>query len=228
MSELPPRPSPPRSARESARAWIAWFGITRLVAGSVAVTVVAGGAWLLVRTPRPAAEATLPVTAGSVPASTLAVPSTTPPPASGVFVVHVAGAVIAPGVYDVLGPARVVDAIDAAGGAAPEAELDSLNLAAPLVDGQRVYVPVVGEVVPAVDSAADAPVTGGTEPTGPLDLNSATAADLERLPGVGPATATAIVEHRDRHGPFASVDDLTDVRGIGPAKLAAIRDLVRV
>jgi competence protein ComEA len=225
VSELPPRPSPPRSASESARAWIDWFGITRLVATAIAVVVVVGGAWLLVRTPPPAAEATLPVTSGAAPASTLAVPTTTLAIGASTFVVHVAGAVAVPGVYDVDAPARVVDAIDAAGGPSPDAELDSLNLAAPLVDGQRIYVPVVGEIVPPVP---DGSAVADEALRGPIDLNTATAAELEELPGVGPATAAAIVEHRDENGPFASVDDLTDVSGIGPAKLDAIRDLVRV
>ena len=223
MSELPPRPFPPRSVRESARAWVEWFGITRLIATAVAVAVVVGGGWLLVRTPPPSAEATLPITSGSAPTATLTVPATSA--ATSTFVVHVAGAVAEPGVYDVRAPARVVDAIEAAGGATPDAELDALNLAASLVDGQRIYLPVVGEVVATVD---DGSAGGGDAVSGPIDLNAATPAELEELPGIGPATANAIVEHRDEHGPFASVDDLTDVRGIGPAKLDAIRDLVRV
>lgn len=223
MSELVPRPNPPRSARESARAWIDWFGMTRLVATIAAVVVVVGGAWLLVRTPLPAVEATLPVTSGTAPSSTLPVPTTASE--ASTFVVHVAGAVAAPGVYGVRNPSRVVDAIEAAGGPTADAELDSLNLAAPLVDGQRIYVPVVGEVVAPAD---DSSVAGGESVSGPIDLNTATATELDELPGVGPATATAIVEHRDEHGPFASIDDLTDVSGIGPAKLEAVRDLVRV
>ncbi|HEX4982280.1 MAG TPA: helix-hairpin-helix domain-containing protein [Ilumatobacteraceae bacterium] len=225
MSELPPRPTPPRSVRESARAWLDWFGITRVVATALAVVVVVGGAWLLVRTPPPAVEATLPATSGSAPSATLPVPTL---PSAGTetstFVVHVAGAVAAPGVYDVRGPARVVDAIEAAGGPTPQAELDSLNLAASLADGQRIYVPVVGEIVVPVDDGS----VGDDASRGPIDLNTATVVELDQLPGVGPATASAIVEHRDEHGPFATVDDLTDVRGIGPAKLDAIRGLVRV
>jgi competence protein ComEA len=209
--------------RESAGAWIEWFGITRLVATAAAVVVVVGGAWLLVRTPPPPAEATLPLTSGSAPSSTLAVPTTAVEMST--FVIHVAGAVAAPGVYGVPNPARVVDAIDAAGGPTSDAELDSLNLAAPLVDGQRIYVPVVGEVVP---TTAQTPVPNGQSVSGPIDLNTATVDELDELPGVGPATAAAIVEHRDQHGPFASIDDLTDVSGIGPAKLDAVRDLVRV
>ena len=221
MSELPPRPIPPRSVRDSARAWIEWFGITRLIASAVAVVIVVGGGWMLVRTPTPSAEATLPVTSGSAPPATLAAPTTAIE--ASTFVVHVAGAVAEPGVYDVRGPARVVDAIEAAGGPTPEAELNALNLAAPLVDGQRIYLPVVGEIVAPVDEGSV-----GDAASGPIDLNTATPGELEELPGIGPATATAIVEHRDEHGPFASVDDLTDVSGIGAAKLDAIRDLVRV
>jgi competence protein ComEA len=206
----------------SARAWVDWFGITRLVATAVAVVVVVGGAWLLVRTPPPPVEATLPATLGSAPSATLPVPTVATE--TSTFVVHVAGAVAAPGVYDVRGPARVVDAIEAAGGPTPHAELDSLNLAASLADGQRIYVPVVGEIVEPMDDGS----VGDDASGGPIDLNTATVAELDQLPGVGPATASAIVEHRDEHGPFATVDDLTDVRGIGPAKLDAIRGLVRV
>lgn len=101
MSELPPRPVPPRTVRESVRAWIEWFGITRLIATAVAVAIVVGGGWMLVRTPPPSAEATLPVTSGSAPPATLAVPATVA--ATSTFVVHVAGAVAEPGVYDVRG-----------------------------------------------------------------------------------------------------------------------------
>ncbi|MEY4174789.1 MAG: hypothetical protein RI900_1954, partial [Actinomycetota bacterium] len=97
---------------------------------------------------------------------------------------------------------------------------DAINLAARLLDGQRVYVPRVGEAVP--------PGAGPEAPSGPLDLNSATEEQLDDLPGVGPATAAAIVAHRDSNGPFGSVDDLGEVRGIGPAKLDALRGLVTV
>jgi competence protein ComEA len=137
--------------------------------------------------------------------------------------VDVAGAVRHGGVFRLPSDARIVDAIEAAGGVATGANPDAVNLAAHVVDGERIYVPILGEVVPAV---ADTP-TATTTP-GPVDLNAATVGELDHLPGVGPATAAAIVAHREQFGPFASVDDLASVHGIGPAKLDALRGLVTV
>lgn len=242
--ELPPRPQPPRRWSDALHAWLAWFGLGRLLVSAVCVVaVVAGVAWL-VRTPTPATEAGLPAAGGAASTRTtptLAPPSTraTSPPGPGtsaaavhptrVFV-HVAGAVIGPGVYELTASARVDDAIGAAGGPTADADLDGLNLAAPVTDGQRVYVPVAGEVDPASIPAGGGPAAGPplAEAEGPIDLNTATVEQLEGLPGIGPATASAIVDDRDRHGPFASVDDLERVPGIGPAKLAAVADLVTV
>jgi competence protein ComEA len=138
--------------------------------------------------------------------------------------------VVRPGVLHLPAGARVIDAIDAAGGLAPEADGARINRAAPLADGQQVYVPRVGEVLPPGVGAAGAGGAGGasTEPTGPLDLNTADEAALDALPGIGPATAKAIVEHRAKIGRFTSVDQLLDVRGIGTAKLEQLRPLVTV
>jgi competence protein ComEA len=153
-------------------------------------------------------------------------------------VVHAAGAVTTPGLYRLPPDARVADVVAAAGGLAADADGDRLNLAAPLADGMRVYVPRVGEAVvpPVVAGEAPSqttdgetegdPTTGGPEAL--VDVNTATAAELDELPGVGPATAEAIIDHREEQGPFRSVDDLLDVRGIGDAKLADLRDRVRV
>lgn len=138
------------------------------------------------------------------------------------LVVHVAGAVNLPGVLLMPAGARVIDAVEGAGGALPDADLDRLNLAAPLADGQRVLVPRIGAPSP------DGPPAGG-ESTGELvDLNIATSAQLEALPGIGPALAGAIIAERERRGGFRSVNELREVRGIGDARFAELRDRVTV
>ena len=147
--------------------------------------------------------------------------------------VHAAGAVIRPGVYQVPASARVTDVVDAAGGQAPDADLQQLNLAAKVADGERVYVPRRGESPPTPGGPGAGAITGGagaggSAATGPVNLNTATAEQLEALPGVGPATAQAILDYRKEHGRFGNVDELIDVRGIGEAKLAALRPKVRV
>lgn len=142
----------------------------------------------------------------------------------GRVVVHVAGAVATPGVLVMPAGARVIDAVEGAGGARPDADLDRLNLAAKLVDGQRILVLAVGAVAPAGDPG----VTGDTGAGGLVDLNRATAAELEALPGIGPALAAAILAERTRRGGFRSVNELREVRGIGEARFADIKDRVTV
>ena len=222
------RPTPPRSPAERLRAWAVWFGVGRLVAGAVATLIVCAGAVWLVRSPPPATEALLPrataTTGSSAPVErtepVVVVPSTDP-----VLLVHVAGAVVEPGVYQLVGGARVRDAIVAAGGPTVTADSNALNLAASISDGAKVYVPTVGEELPPslIASPGD---PSGSIPAGPIDVNAATPDELQTLPGVGPATATAIVAERERNGPFLDVDDLGRVPGIGPAKIEALRGLV--
>jgi competence protein ComEA len=240
-AELPPRPEPPRRLGDTVQAWFAWIGMTRLIVTALCVVVVVGGVAWLVRAPAASTESGLPFTSsvGSAPptAATLAPPatvaSTLPTVETGPVFVHVAGSVAVPGVYGLEPGDRVHQAIAAAGGPSAEADLDGLNLALVVTDGQRVYVPAAGEVDPAsvpsgAQIAVDPAANGEPVVTGPLDLNTATAAELDTLPGVGPATAAAIVDDRERHGPFAAVGDLERVPGIGPAKLAAIADQVTV
>ena len=222
-----------------------------VVAAGVLVVLVVAAVWL--RRPPPP-EDTLPRAAaspagrsadvgspGAGPGS--AVPATVPggsngsqpgePVAEHAVTVHVAGAVVRPGVVTLPAGSRAVDAVSAAGGLAAGADPDRVNLAAALSDGQRLVIPLVGQPPPAefvpsppptgAGSAAGSPATQG-----PVDLNTATEADLDRLPGIGPATAAAIVSHRSLHGPFRTVEDLLDVRGIGEAKLDALRGLISV
>ncbi|HEY5876687.1 MAG TPA: helix-hairpin-helix domain-containing protein, partial [Ilumatobacteraceae bacterium] len=208
--------------------------------GGLSILLVAAGCWWLLRAPAPPVEARLPLTAGATTESSTspaAASSTTtatsigPPGAavSDTIVVQAAGAVAAPGVYSLPAGARVHELISAAGGVTAEGDPAAISLAVVLVDGQRVYVPLIGEIVPAAPALPPtAAGAGAAAATGPIDLNRATAEQLDALPGVGPATAAAIVAHRDGNGPFASVEDLLDVRGIGPAKLDGLRDLVTV
>jgi competence protein ComEA len=129
-----------------------------------------------------------------------------------------------PGLYSLADGDRVADLLRAAGGPTRAADLDRLNLAAPVADGSQVMVPRRGEPAPPL-------TTEPGDPAGlpaPVDVNRAGPEELETLPGVGPATAAAIIEFREANGGFATVEDLIDVPGIGEAKLAALTDLVTV
>ncbi len=174
----------------------------------------------------------------STPSDTSAEPN--PEPLSS-LVVHVSGAVLNSGVYRLAEGSRVADAIEQAGGATSNADLDALNLAEVLTDGQKVYVPRKGEMPPPAvitsagsGSSARIPSSGrvstpaSSAPRFPIDLNRASAKELEALPGIGEVIAQRIVEYRQRNGPFRSVDELMNVRGIGPKKMESIRPLVTV
>ena len=138
--------------------------------------------------------------------------------------VHVAGEVAAPGVYELPEGARVVDAVSAAGGFAPGADPDAINLAEPLSDGRKVDVPAAGEAAPGAASAA---APGGAD-AGKINVNTASEEELEELPGVGEVLAAAIVRERTENGPFASPEDLMRVSGIGEKKLENMIDRVAV
>lgn len=141
---------------------------------------------------------------------------------STLLVVHVVGAVRRPGLFRLPDGSRVADAVARAGGATRKADLAGLNLAAPLVDGTQVLVPVRPGVAPAASGAT----RHGASPAARVSLSSATLEELDALPGVGPITAQKILDHRSEHGPFASVDDLDAVPGIGPTRIEQLRDLV--
>jgi competence protein ComEA len=146
-------------------------------------------------------------------------------PGGGLATVQVVGAVRRPGVYRLPADRRVDDAVRRAGGATARADLAGVNLAAKVNDGQQVIVPVRGA---APISGAAGTGTAATAPGQPLNLNAATAEQLDKLDGVGPATAQKILSYRQQHGGFRSVTELGQVPGIGDKKLAALRDKVRV
>jgi competence protein ComEA len=193
----------------------------------VLVGAAATVAWVRTSVPRDAPDASADASAdGNLTVGTVA---TTTTAVIGSAVVHVVGAVRAPGVVELPVGARVEDAVAAAGGAADDADLQRLNLAAPVVDGSRIAVPRVGEPLPpAPDGGAGVSADASADTSGPLDLNTATADELDELPGIGPTLADAILRERERMGGFRSVEDLKRVRGIGDARFADLKDLVTV
>ena len=195
-------------------------GLSRTELAGLAVVVIAllGGAvlWYVRSLPKPV-EIAAPAPADGPPASAS-------PSAAATVIVDVAGAVRRPGVYELPAGERVIDAIELAGGAIPKGDTSALNLAAPLVDGSQILVPVEGGAA----EGGSAPVAGGTAPGGLVNVNTADAATLETLNGIGEVLAAAIIAYRDEHGPFPSVDALEDVSGIGPSTLENLRSQVTV
>jgi len=193
--------------------------------GLVAVLVVTlggSGLWYLRSLPRPVEVRAEVAPAGS--SAPVGVTASEASPSAVLVLVDVAGWVRHPGVYEFTTGARVIDAIEAAGGARPGAMLEALNLAAPLADGSQILVPREGETGTVPPVAAGSGSVAGTL----VNLNIASAPELETLPGIGEVIAQRIVDHRTANGPFASVDQLLDVSGIGDAILESIRELVTV
>lgn len=149
----------------------------------------------------------------------LPTPAATPTPSP--LRVYVSGAVHMPDVYALPLGSIVKDALVAAGGATDEADLDRINLALAVSDGQHVYVPRLGEENPPVEPPSEQPAADGK-----IDLNAADPATLETLPGIGPAIAQRIIDYRQTHGPFNSIEDIMEVSGIGPATFEQIQDLI--
>ena len=205
-------------------AWSLW------AAGLVAALVLVAWTWLDRPRVQPVSGTT--VSATSSPASRFS--SAPPVPAVGkaaqtsaTVVVSVVGRVRSPGLVTLPKGARIADAIAAAGGLLPGLDGSSVNLAAVVSDGEQVAVGVPGASGAAAGSGGGAG-SGTAGPAAKVDLNSATVADLDGLPGIGPVLAQRIIDYRDQHGPFASVDQLDDVPGIGPAIFAELTKLVTV
>jgi len=244
-----PRPARPEAWRDRLAGWAESLDLSpaRLVGGAVMLALVGFLGWRLLAPPPTPPEMRLPFVSTTAPtgapggAPEAASPAaaagaddaaSTTVPEGAELVVHVAGAVARSGVQRLPAGSRVVDAVEAAGGAAADADPSRINLAAPLEDGQQVYVPRLGEVGGGAGVGPGA-AGGGVEAAGAGDgsvvnLNTADVGQLDALPGVGPAIAQAIVDYRDQNGPFATVDQLVEVRGIGDAKLADLRDRVTV
>lgn len=184
----------------------------------VILVITLGGAalWYTRSLPRPVQ---VQRTAARAASPAAAAPSPEPSP----IIVDVAGAVRRPGVYEFRDGDRIIDAIRTAGGPTGKASMDALNLAAPLTDGAQILVPLAAPPGQAVSGST---TTGGPAPL--VNVNTASATELEELPGIGEVIAQRIVDYRTQNGPFANVDDLLDVSGIGDAILGDIRDLVTV
>ena len=210
------------------------------VAVVTALTVLVAGGWVLAARPHPMLASATPeaVPAGSAepslpPGGSLKSPQAGPTGSaaagagSALLVVDVAGKVRRPGVYRLPAGARVDDAVRAAGGLLSGVRPGTVNLARKLVDGEQVLIGVTGSgAVPGAGPAGEGAAAGVS--TGPLDLNSATLAQLDTLPGVGPALAQHILDWRTQHGRFDSVDQLNGVSGIGDSKFADLKPLVTV
>lgn len=252
-----------------------WFGVSRLIGSVLSVCFVGVAGWWLVRVPPPPPEANLSFASTTVASSSAFDPSVVGAGGVGAsniggagdagvasvvtpqtITVHVAGAVKNPGVYRLKYGARVNDGVVAAGGATSVANLDVINLATVLNEGEQIYVPKRGEkphtitnrpqsgggagggsatggaggvnVGGGVTGGADGAGGGASGATQIININLASAIELEQLPGVGPATAKAIVAYREKNGAFLRVEDLLKVRGIGPAKLSEIVPRARV
>ena len=141
--------------------------------------------------------------------------------------VHVAGAVRRPGLLTMAAGSRVADALERAGGPRPRADLTAVNLAARLADGQQIVVPRAGGATGAADSGAGAPAPGAGAATG-IHLSTATVEQLDGVDGIGPTLAQRIVEYRDAHGGFRSLDELAQVDGIGEKRLATLREALQL
>jgi competence protein ComEA len=230
MSSPPPFVLPPDGPLARARAVLAGAGRQRIAVGLLALVALLGAGVVWTRaTPRLADP---PAGSGAAESGAAPAAQTLPraaPDSSGMagpsdpVAVHVAGRVRRPGLVRLPAGSRVQDAIRAAGGVTSGADVDAVNLARRLADGEQVRIPAHGEPPPPPVAGHD----GGGAPSGPLDLNTATVEQLDTLPGVGEVTAGRIVAYRSAH-PFTTVDELLEVPGIGQRRYDQLKDLVTV
>lgn len=231
------------SALIKVQATIKWFGLSRLIGSVLSLIAVALAGWWLLRVPPPPPEDSIPIASTATTVS-FAVSSPQKIELDAKLVrelvteltVHIAGAVKTPGVYQLQVGARINDGVVAAGGATAQADLDSVNLAMLLSEGEQIYIPKRNDkphiiVQPRFTSSNNLNSSNSAtnnELQISININTATAIELEQLAGVGPSTAKAIIEFRQKNGGFKTVEDLLNVRGIGPAKLSEILPQARV
>ncbi len=174
--------------------------------------IVLGGVLFYLRFPRP---------------SPIEISEPTPSPAStpGEIGIYVVGAVMNPGVYFLPQGSRVEDALEDAGGASEEADLARVNLAKRVYDEEQIYVPQLGEENPPLPLPSG---SSGSQAGGKININAATAVELEALPGIGPVLSQRIVDYREANGPFATIEDIKNVRGIGEVTFEGIKELIFV
>jgi competence protein ComEA len=200
--------------------WVASVGSRQLVALAVVGVVTLGGGalWYVRSLPRPVTVSAEPSAAPSADPEASASPA--------VVIVHVAGLVRRPGVYELPEGSRVIDAIEAAGGAKAGADLAALNLAAVLADAQQILVPKRGAGGDGGGGSGGGGPGGGD--SGLVNINTASLEELETLPGVGPVLAQSIIDYREEHGPFTRIEDLMNVSGIGEKRFEDLKDKVTV
>jgi competence protein ComEA len=227
------------SAFVKVKTTIKWFGLSRLIGSVLSLIAVALAGWWLLRVPPPPPEDSIPIAST---ATTLSFAVSSPQKIEleaklvRELTVHIAGAVKTPGLYQLRVGARINDGVIAAGGATAQADLDSVNLAMLLSEGEQIYIPKRNEkphiiVQPRFTNSNNSNSSNNStnsELQISININTATAIELEQLAGVGPSTAKAIIEFRQKNGGFKTVEDLLNVRGIGPAKLSEILPQARV
>ncbi len=204
----------------------------------VGALVIMAFTWQLTQSPAPTTATAVPLLALAAPTMELAItPTATPTPEAtptpGVIAVYVSGAVKKPGVYRLPEGARADDAIRAAGYFSDGADQVQVNLAAKLRDEQQIYVPAIGEtnlpVAPLSGGGSDGGSVSATAAgDGKVNINTATLAELDPLPRIGPATAQRIIDYRTANGPFANIEDVQNVKGIGAATFADLESLITV
>jgi competence protein ComEA len=219
IPELDGRPEPEARPPSSWRARVT--AVVLLVLGGVALCVAVLASGPAASLPAAGSSSATASASGAVPGGAA---SSAPAQAAARSLVHVSGHVQHPGVYRLAADARVGDAVEAAGGAAPDADLSAVNLARRISDGEQIHVPASGETgVAAGEGPAGAGAAGGGTATAKVNLNRASVTELQNLPRIGPATAAKIVADREANGPFRSVDDLSRVSGIGEKTIAGLR-----